>query len=336
MRSRFLAPFLLLLPCALFSQEFRGTMSGAVSDSTGALVPGARVTITETQTGTKTETISEPSGQYTAPFLLPGDYDVVVQMPGFKDSIRKGIHLGAGEHPVLDVRLEVGEAASSVVVTADAPLINSEDASVGQAITGKEVEDLPSNGGTPMMLASLAMGVVATGQPSTVQPFASGGAAGWSIAGSPSQTNELLVDGSPNATWDGRLAYSPPMDVVQEVRVKAFDTDASYGHSGAGTANTILKSGTNTLHGSLYEKNQPTNLVANNFFNNAAGQPAAVTHYNQYGGTAGGPLVVPKLFDGRNRVFWFFAYEGLHDSTPNPYFTTVPTARNGRAISPNF
>ena len=135
-----------------------------------------------------------------------------------------------------------------------------------------------------------------------------------------------MIDGVPNTTWDGRLAYSAPQDAVQEVRVKAFDTDAAYGHSGAGTANVVLKSGGNIMHGTLYEKNQPSNMVANTFFNNKAGQPTTITHFNQFGGTASGPIYLPKVYDGRNKTFWFFAYEGLKDSTPNTNFLTVPTA----------
>jgi len=325
--KRILLPVLgLALACAGFSQEFRATISGAVTDPTSAAVAGAKVTVTGAQTGAKVETQSDSSGHYSVPFLLPGDYDLNIQFSGFKAFDRKGIHLGAGEHPIIDARLEVGDTSVSVEIVADVPLINTENAGVGQAITTKEVEDLPSNGGTPMMLASLAMGVISTGQPSTVQPFASGGAAGWSIAGSPSQTNELMIDGVPNTTWDGRLAYSAPQDAVQEVRVKAFDTDAAYGHSGAGTANVVLKSGTNVLHGTLYEKNQPSNMTANTFFNNKAGQPNTITHFNQWGGTASGPIYLPKVYDGRNKIFWFFAYEGLQDSTPNTTFLTVPTA----------
>ncbi len=167
--------------------------------------------------------------------------------------------------------------------------------------------------------------MLATGQPSLIHPFDSAAAAGWSIGGTPSQTNEILIDGSPDATWDGRLAYSPPTDAVQEVRVKAFDSDAGFGHTGGGTMNQVLKTGTNALHGSAWEFNQPNTLIANNFFNNKAGLGNPVTHYNQYGVTAGGPIWIPKVFDGRNKLFWFFAWEGLKDNQPNTTFLTVPT-----------
>ena len=322
---------LLLLAATSAAQEFRGSINGVVTDATGSAVPGAKVLVTETNTGTKVETTSDSAGHYNVPFLLPGDYEISVKMDGFKEFVRKGLHLGAGEIPLVDARLEVGTAQATVEVSAMAPLINSENASVGSTISTKEIEDLPSNGGTPMMLAQFAMGVTPMSQPSQVLPFASGGAASWSIAGSPNQTNELLVDGVPNATWDGRQAYSPPQDAVQEVRVKAFDSDASYGHTGGGTANQILKSGTNQLTGSATWKNQPNNLVANDFFRNRTGLPVQITHLNQYSIAAGGPVIVPKLINGRNRVFWLFAFEGIKDSQPTTTFMTVPTdaERNG-------
>jgi len=315
----------LAISLSLSAQEFRGTLGGSVTDSTGSAVLGAKVTVTETHTGTTLRTVSDSTGQYTVPFVAPGDYEIAVQSPGFKAAVRKAVHVGSGDHVVIDVTLELGDTTQSVEVTGDAPLLNSENASVGQSITTKEVEDLPLNGRTPLVLASLSIGVTATGQPSLIHPFDSGGAAGWAIAGTAAQTSEILVDGSPDATWDGRLAYSPPTDAVQEVRVKAFDSDAAFGHTGGGTLNQILKTGTNSLHGSAWEFNEPDNLTANNYFNNKNGLPRLVTHYNQYGVTAGGPMIIPKVFNARNKLFWFFAWEGLKDSQPNSTFLSVPT-----------
>lgn len=325
MKRSLVAVLSLFFCLAGFGQEFRATISGVVSDPSGAGVPNAKIVATETRTGTKSHTVSDSSGNYTIPFLLPGDYQVVAESPGFKQYVRSGITLASSDHPVIDIHLTVGEASQTVEVTAAAPLINADNATVGQAITTKQVEDLPLNGRTPLVLASLSVGVVATGQPSLIHPFDSGGAAGWSIGGAPSQTNEILLDGSPDATWDGRLAYSPPADAVQEVRVKAFDADAAFGHTNGGTLNQILKSGTNTLHGSLWEFNEPNTLTANDFFNNAKGLGTPVTHYNQYGLTAGGPMIIPKIFNGKNKLFWFFAWEGLKDSQPNTAFLSVPT-----------
>jgi hypothetical protein len=316
---------LFLVPFGLLSQEFRGTISGLILDPASAPIANAQITITEAHTGTKLATTSNATGEYTAPFLAPGDYDIDVQAHGFKRFVRKEVHVGAGDHPVIDIPLQIGDAVQTVSVSADAPIINSENSTVGQAITEREVEDLPLNGRTPLALASLSIGVIATGQPGLIHPFDLGAAAGWSIAGTPSQVNELLIDGSPDATWDGRLAYSPPADAVEEVRVKAFDNDAAFGHTGGGTINQVLKTGTNAFHGTLYEFNQPDTLTANQWFSNAKGQPSPVLHYNQYGLTAGGPIWIPKVYNGRNKLFWFFAWEGLKDSQPNTTFLSVPT-----------
>jgi hypothetical protein len=310
---------------AVFGQEFRGTISGSVSDPTGALIPGAKITATEIRTGTKSRTVSDSTGQYAIPFLAPGEYEIAAQSQGFKQAVRKAVQLGSGDHPVIDIRLEVGDTTQSVDVTSDAPIVDTANASVGQAITTRQVEDFPLNGRTPMMLAQLAIGVIATGNPSLVHPFDNGAAAAWSIGGAPKQTSELLLDGSPNATWDSRMAYSPPQDAVQEVRIKAFDSDAAYGHTGSGTANVVMKTGTNTFHGTMYEFTQASALDANGFFTNKLAQPVQVTHFNQYGLTAGGPVLFPKVFDGRNKLFWFFAWENLSDAQPNTNLTTVPT-----------
>ncbi len=320
--------FCLLCPIFVFSlsaQEYRGTIGGLVTDSSGAPVAGAKVIVTEISTNTRSELVTKDAGEYTAAALLPGDYEINVHIQGFKDYLRKSVHLGAGERVVIDIRLELGDATQTVEVSADVPLINTENASVGQPITTKEVEDLPLNGGTPLTFASLSIGVVATGQPGLIHPFDAGAAAGYSIGGTPAQTNEILINGSPDSTWDGRLAYSPPRDAVLEVRVKAFDTDAGFGHTGGGTINQILKSGTNQLHGTLQELNQPNTLTANNFFNNKNGLGNPVTHFNQYGATIGGPVILPKLYNGKDKLFFEFAWESVRDSQPNTAFLTVPT-----------
>jgi hypothetical protein len=317
---------LLSISASLFGQEFRGSFSGAVNDPSGAAIAGAKVTATETRTGTKTNTVTDASGKYVVPFLAPGLYQITVQAAGFKVSQRNDLTLGSDEKPVIDFRLEVGDAATSVVVSADAPLLDSENASVGQSITTKEVEEMPLNGRTPMMLAQLALGVIPTGTPTLVHPFDSGAPAAFSVGGTASQTSEILIDGSPDATWDGRQAYSPPHEAVQEVRVKAFDSDASFGHTAGGTMNQVLKTGTNNIHGALWEFTQPSNLTANSFFNNKAGLGNPVTHFNQYGFLFDGPVYLPKIYNGQNKLFWMFTYEALPDSQPNTNFVTVPTA----------
>ncbi len=332
MKIRYLVVFFALtLPLLMFSQEFRGTISGVVTDATGGTIAAAKVTVTEIHTNTKVEVATESTGQYTAAFLLPGDYDIAAKTPGFKEYIRKGVHVGAGEHPVIDIRLDVGETTTSVEVVSEAPLVNSENASIGHAITTKEVEDLPLNGGSPWMLSQLEIGVIYSPFNSTSsvqQTYDSSN--NFSIAGTPTQSSEMLLNGAPNATWDMRSAYTPPKDAVQEVRTTVLNTDASFGHTRGGTINMVMKSGTNELHGSAWENMQPSNLTANSFFNNAKGLGNPLTHYNQYGLTAGGPVYIPKVFNGKDKLFWFFAWQ--HDKNTQPFtsFISVPTAAEKR------
>ncbi|MBC7925513.1 MAG: TonB-dependent receptor, partial [Bryobacteraceae bacterium] len=159
------------------------------------------------------------------------------------------------------------------------------------------------------------------------RPFDNGGPAGFSMGGGQGQSNELLLDGTPDMTKNRRVAYNPPVDAVSEIKVEAFQVDAAYGNTGGGTVNVVMKGGTNDIHGSAYEFNQVSALKATPIFTQrAVGQRKPVTRFNQYGVTAGGPIYIPKLFNGRNRLFWFFAFEGIKQSEPEPTFSTVPTA----------
>lgn len=321
----FLMLALLVAASAVGAQEFRGTISGVVTDPSGSAIPNVTVTATETRTGTSQKTVTNAAGEYSIPFLLPGDYQLQAEAQGFKKELRTAVHLASGAHLDIDFKLEVGTVSESVSVTAEVPLINTDNASTAQVITTKQVEDFPLNGRAPMMLAQLAVGVEATSDPSLVHPFDNNGSAAWSISGTPSQTSELLMDGSPDELWSGSLAYSPPQDAVQEVTVDAFNTDAAYGHTYAGTINMVTKSGTNEFHGSMYEFTQASALDANNWFNDENGVTKPLTHFNQYGLTAGGPVIIPKLLNGRNKLFWFFTWENLDDAQPTADLTTVPT-----------
>ena len=144
------------------------------------------------------------------PFLAPGEYQITAQAQGFKEAKRTDLALGADERPVIDFRLEVGDVSTTVSVSADIPLLNTDNASTGQAITTKEVGILPLNGRTPLMFAQFAMGVVATSTPTLVHPFDLGGPAAFSVAGTPSQTSELLVDGVPDETWEAAPLTTRP------------------------------------------------------------------------------------------------------------------------------
>ncbi len=202
-----------------------------MTDPTGAAVPGASVTIRETETGTINKTQSDTSGQYVVPFLPPGKYEISVEMTGFKKVLRSALTLQSAEHPIIDLTLSLGNVQDTVSVTADTPLVDTANSSVGQVITTKQVEDFPINGRTPLVLTELAVGVVATSYPSQVHPFDNNGASAFSIGGTPQQASEILLDGSPDTVWSGAIAYSPIQESVQEVSVRAFDTDAGFGHN---------------------------------------------------------------------------------------------------------
>jgi hypothetical protein len=319
------------LPACADAQEFRATISGAVSDPTGAVVPGTAVTATEITTGSVSKTTADSAGQYVIPFLAPGTYRIEAQAEGFQKVLRNAVTLQAGDHPVINLALTVGNASQTVSVSTAAPLIDQSNASIGQVITTSQIADLPLNGRTPIQLTELSIGVIDTGTPTQVRAFDNNAANAWSIGGTPSQTSEILLDGNPDTTWAGALAYSPTQDAVQEVSVSVFNTDASFGHTIGGVMNQITKTGTNRLHGTVYEFGQASDLDANTTFNDQKGIQKPVTHYNQYGFTIGGPVFVPKVIDGRDKLFFFFAWEGLKDSQPTTAFNTVPTAaeRNG-------
>ena len=199
---------LLVTACSpLFSQENRGTISGSVTDATGAAVARAKVTATESRTGVRTTVQSESSGAYTIPFLALGEYNISAEATGFKKFVQSGITLSAGAHPVIDIHLDVGAITESVEVHEDAPILETANPTVGQVITLEEVENFPVNGRTPMMLANLAMGVISTYEPGPVRPFDNGAPNSISIGGAPAARNEVLLNGAPNAGFSNQMAY---------------------------------------------------------------------------------------------------------------------------------
>ena len=317
---------LLLITSGASAQEFRATISGTVTDPSGAVVPNATVEVRETGTGSVNRTVSDAAGQYVVPFLLPGNYTITATAGGFETLKRAGIVLQAQDHPIIDLVLRVGSASQTVTVTTEAPLLNQANATIGDVISTASVADLPLNGRAPAMLSELSVGVETEAAPEQSHPFDNNNMNSFSIGGTPLQASEVLMDGSPDETLLGALAFSPTEDTVQEVSVQPFATDASFGHTIGGVMNQVTKSGTNQLHGTMYEFGQISGIDANTYFNDRGNVALPVFHFNQYGLTAGGPIWVPKVVNGKNKLFWFFAWEGLKDSTPATATTTIPTA----------
>ena len=320
---------LLVLPACGLAQEFRGTLTGRVTDPTGAGVPNARVVVTQTETHARAQTVSTQDGNYTVPFLAPGVYEIAVEASGFSRFVQDGVRVSAVEEVTVNPKLKIGVVSESVEVHDDAPPIETENASQGQVITTQQAEDLPVNGRSPIALARTAYGVIPKEKHALteVRPFDNSGAGDFSLGGANSNSNEYLLNGVPNMVNGSRtVAYSPLMDAVDEVRVDEFQTDAVYGDTLGGTVNITTKSGTNRFHGNLLEFNETSALAAQPFFLNAAGQKQSVTRQNDYGGTFGGPVRIPKVYNGKDKLFFFFAYEGFRDSTPASATTAVPTA----------
>ncbi len=322
--------FTSLLVTTLLAQEYRSTLSGRVIDASGATIPNAKIVATETNTGAKAEATTTTEGTYTLPFLTPGPYQLVVEANGFKKYTQSGITIGTNVRLSQDVVMQIGSQTESVTVTADVALLNTASASVGQVITSSQIENMPMNGRTPLTMAQLAFGVTPSSDPRFTRPFDNAGPSGFSMGGGQGGSNELLLDGAPDMTRNRRVAFNPPVDAVAEVKVEAFQPDAALGNTAGGTVNVVMKGGTNEFHGSLYEFNQTSALKATPFFTNAANQRKPVTRFNQYGGSIGGPIRIPKVIDGRNKLFFFFTYEGIKQSEPEPTFSTVATEAQRR------
>ena len=324
-----LLSILLLVPVATttWGQISSATITGSVKDSTGAVVTKAAIVATEVSTGVQTKSISNERGQYTFSSLLTGNYTISATASGFRRFVRTGVFVASGDNVTVDIPLAVGDISATVVVTEAPPLLGTEDANLGQTVTNDLLEDLPLSGRNPLTVVQFTVGVVATTSPSGVRPFDNSGAAGFSVGGLPNKNGEVDMDGAPDNASDNAPGYVPPIDTIREVSVKVFSSDATYGHSGGLFVNQVTKSGTNRLHGSLSEFLQNSYLNAENFFARRTNNyKIPVSRQNQYGGTIGGPIYIPKVFDGRKKMFFFFGYEGFADSGSSSGFTSVPTA----------
>jgi hypothetical protein len=320
----------LLVCLPLLAQEYRATVVGSVTDPSGAAVPKASITITNTESGVSSKTETNQEGVYQVPYLLPGVYSLEAVAPGFKTHHRSPIELRVDDKARIDVALEVGRASEQVTVVAEAPLLEVTTGGRGQVVTGDEISNLPLDGNNPFSLMNLGAGVNYTGSLLYSRPFDNGAIADFSVSGGVAGSNEYQIDGvSNNATTPGRttanLAYVPPKEATQEFKVQTNIYDAQIGRTGGGVVNVSIKPGTNRLHGAVYEYLRRTELNANQFASNANGQPRAKRLIDQYGGEVDGPVSIPGLYRGKDRTFFMFSMEKYRESTPQPYLGAVPT-----------
>jgi Carboxypeptidase regulatory-like domain/TonB dependent receptor len=315
-----------LTQCPAYAQGSSGTIRGVVTDSSGAVIAGASVDATNTSTNQVRETQTTSDGFYAVPLLPPGTYRLSVASKGFKRAEDQNVLLQVGDQLTLNFSLQVGDTGTQVSVTAEAPLVNSTNASLGQVIENRRIVELPLNGREPFSLAALAPGVI----PNPPAGFVHQGGQVPSINGASNFTSEVTVDGMPNTTprnssANNFLIYTPTVDAVSEFKVETNALSAEYGRTNGGVISVVMKSGTNTLHGSAYEFLRNSAMDANDFFNNRQGIPLGALRRNQFGFTLGGPVILPKIYKGRDKTFFFVDYEGFRETQLAPASFTVPT-----------
>ncbi|MBI4910782.1 MAG: TonB-dependent receptor [Acidobacteria bacterium] len=299
-------------------------VAGRVSDPTGAVVPGANIRITNVATSVARNTQTNADGYYAIPLLQPGGYSIIVEQKGFKTITRSGITLEVDQRAEINFKLEVGSVSENIVVSADAIQLNTVEASQGTVIDNRRIVDMPLNGREYNQLALLSAG--------TVQPTSGSRYGGFSSGGMKITQNNFMIDGidnNPNELAGAQRRsemVQPSIDAIQEFKVQTNSYAAEYGRSMGSVVNVSLKSGTNDLHGTAFEFLRNEKLDAKNFFD-APTRPKPPFKRNQFGLSLGGPVVFPKIFDGRSKVFFFGDFERGMVRESSTTTSTIPTAR---------
>lgn len=310
---------------AVFGQSGVGTILGTVKDASGAVVANAAVEVTNTGTNFTQKTQTTSAGTYNVPYLRPGTYRITVTMTGFQKAVVEGVTLTVDQENRVDVVLKPGAVSESVTVEGSAIALDTDNAAVSQLVSQKQVTDLPLNGRNFQQLLFIGAGAVQTGgEQGTMR---SGQGAAISINGSRPESNTYLIDGMLNT--DQALNTPATMlsiDAIQEFKVLSETYSAQYGFS-ANQISIVTKGGTNDLHGSVFEFNRNDAFDAKNFFT-PAGRPNQELRQNQFGFVVGGPVYIPKLYDGRNKTFWLANYEGWRVRQGAQQFANVPDPAN--------
>jgi hypothetical protein len=325
----------------LMAQDPRGSITGQLSDASGAVMPGVSVRFKHRDTNIVTTATTNQAGLYDAPYLPIGEYEITIEAPGFKTWTRPGVQVRIGDRVRIDAVMEVGSAAESVQVTAESPVLEAATGTIGQVMTGRQFSDLPMRSGNVAWLYSMAPGVVLSTLPYD-GPWNIQQASEVAVGGSRRSGGgvDFNVDGVSNNSYQGQTAFVPPPDMVQEVRIDTSSYDAAIGYSTGGSINVSLKSGTNQLHGSVAASVASGPMMTRNFFTNRfifdpntgpitddkikANTPQG--RWLRYSTAVGGPVFLPKLFDGRNRTFWMFGFQAHERRRATSTINTVPTA----------
>jgi hypothetical protein len=316
-----------LVPASIsFSQTFTGAILGTVQDSTGAVIPGAKVLVREQDTNVERGTSSNELGYYELPFLPPGTYQVQIEQPGFKRFSRSNLKLDIGQRMEIPVLLTPGEVKETVEVTGETPLLQTTVSSVGQVIDNKSVVDMPLSNRNLLQLVGLVSGVYDRG--AGVAPATTGSVAlgRWTSNGGMTNTNEFMLDGATAILANMNAAsIIPTIDAIEEFKIHTNAMSAEFGRTGGAVINATYKSGTNAPHGTVYDFWKNRVLNANSWVNNTNAKPRDFLNVHTFGYSVGGPVLLPKVYNGRNRTFFFTNYEGYRDVLPSRLLVTVPT-----------
>lgn len=328
--------FLLLLICSthLRAQIDTGGLVGTVTDVSGAIVPGAKVAITNVATGIVATRTTTSTGQYVFGAVPPGTYSLKVSMSGFGDYSASGIVVHIQQTPTVNVVLKPGTTTETVTVTATTPLMQAQSAELNQTITGRVVNDFPLSTRDWTSLGQVSAGVTTTGGGKTSSSY-------YVVNGQSFNQNDFRLNGIddnvemfPSGVHRGtNAAILPPPDAIQEFTLQSGNFSAEFGHSLSAVVNAVVKSGTNQVHGDLWEYVRNDAFNANDYFSKQNNKPIPEYRQNQFGGTIGGPVVFPHLYDGRNRTFFFFDWQSTRIINPSSSYSTVPTAS---MVSSNF
>ncbi len=312
----------------LNAQTTFGSVVGNVSDPSGAAISNTEVVLTNLGTNEKRTETTNADGLYQFVNVSPATYSVSIEKPGFKRTVRTPVTVETGTTSKIDLALEVGAVNQTVEVTAQTPLLAPESSSLGQVIDERKTVEMPLNGRNPLNLVALAPSVVPQGgsmsNPNGQNPFAWGN---YQIGGGMANQSMVWLDGSPvNGSYINITALIPTQDSLQEFKVATNNLSPEYGRFAGGVVNFTTKSGSNDLHGTLWEYLRNKDLDANTFFNNLNGTPRGAFTQNQYGFNVGGPIFIPKVYNGKNKTFFFVDYEGFKLRQGASYTETVPTA----------
>ena len=313
----------------MYGQAFTGSISGIVSDPAGAVVPGARVTVTDIDKNTSLSTVTNDTGFYRVGELQPGRYRITAEAAGFRTAVVEGFPVATQQRASVDFSLQVGQVLEQVKVTAEAQMIDTNTSALGGVVDNKRIVDLPLNGRNIYSLTSLVPGVFQTRQLSGVEDTFT--ANRFIVNGGQESTSDILLDGvsatvAHNIPTVPAVSAIPSVDAIQEFRIQTNAYSAEYGRSGGGLVTLVTKSGTNDYHGSVFEFLRNSAMDANNFFANSSNTPLASFKRNQFGGSLGGPVHLPGIYRGTDRTFFFVNYEGMRRRAANFAQHTVPTA----------